>query len=56
MEWDLGESRAHYIVPKDGQGKTLLIVSDAMLKGETPLLIKEADQILDNGGSVRMEL
>ena len=55
-KWDLDESRAHYTVPKDGQDKTLLIVSDAMLKGETPLSINEADQILDNGGSVQMKL
>ncbi len=56
MEWNLGESRAHYTVSKDGQGRTLLIVSDTMLKGEIPLSIKEADQILDNCGSVRMKL
>lgn len=48
MEWNLGESRARYAVPKDGRGKTLLIVNDAILKGEAPLLLKEVDQILDN--------
>lgn len=48
MEWDLGESRARYAAPKDGQGEPLLLVSDAMLNGETRLSIKEAEQILDS--------
>lgn len=47
-EWDVGESRARYVVPKDGRGKPFLVLSDAMLKGETPLSLKEAGQILDN--------
>ena len=52
-EWDEGTSSQVYAESKDA-GKLILIANNSLLRGERPLTIKEARQIIENDGALGM--
>ena len=52
-EWDEGTSGQYYLQSKE-TGKPTLVANNSILRGERPLTIKEARQIIENDGALGM--
>ena len=52
-EWDEGTSEQYYLQSKE-TGELTLVANNSILRGEKPLTIKEARQIIENDGALGM--
>ena len=52
-EWDEGTSEQYYLQSKE-TGELTLLADNSILRGERPLTIKEARQIIENDGALGM--
>lgn len=52
-EWDEGTSEQYYLQSKE-TGELTLVANNSILRGERPLTIKEARQIIENDGALGM--